>query len=295
MQRCLVPTWLFLSSRRRHTRYWADWSSDVCSSDLADQKGLWLSEQRALQVGHLLPSGWIGPLSRSMKNCRNIPEEAFFVRSGCAWRLLPREFGPWETVYGCFRTWRRQGLWKFIHEVLRRIVRGQAGKRSQPTAAILDSQTVRSADHGGPRGYDAGKKIKGRKRHILVDTLGLLLWVCVTPADVSEKAGARAFLPQALQWFGWLRCIWADQGYLGGAFGVWGAAHRKTGSLRLEIVPRLQNQRGFKVLARRWIVERTFGWFMKHRRLVRDYETKIENAEAMLHLTMIGVMLRRVR
>src|ERR1019366_5284374 len=86
----------------------------------------------------------------------------YFVRSGCAWRLLPREFGPWETVYGCFRTWRRQGLWKFIHEVLRRIVRRQAGKRSQPTAAILDSQTVRSADHGGPRGYDAGKKIKGR-------------------------------------------------------------------------------------------------------------------------------------
>ena len=85
----------------------------------------------------------------------------YFVRSGCAWRLLPREFGSWETVYGCFRTWRRQGLWKFIHEVLRRIVRRQAGKRSQPTAAILDSQTVRSADHGGPRGYDAGKKIKG--------------------------------------------------------------------------------------------------------------------------------------
>lgn len=219
----------------------------------------------------------------------------YFVRSGCAWRLLPREFGPWETVYGCFRTWRRQGLWKFIHEVLRRMVRRQAGKRSQPTAAILDSQTVRSADHGGLRGYDAGKKIKGRKRHILVDTLGLLLWVCVTPADVSEKAGARAFLTQALQWFGWLRCIWADQGYLGGAFGAWVTAHRKTGSLRLEIVPRLQNQRGFKVLARRWIVERTFGWFMKHRRLVRDYETKIENAEAMLYLTMIGVMLRRIR
>ena len=179
--------------------------------------------------------------------------------------------------------------------MLRRVVRREVGKRSQPTAAILDSQTVRSSDHGGPRGYDAGKKIKGRKRHILVDTLGLLLWVCVTPADVSEKAGARTFLPQALQWFGWLRCIWADQGYLGGAFGAWVAAHRKTGSLRLEIVPRLQNQRGFKVLAKRWIVERTFGWFMKHRRLVRDYETKIENAEAMIHITMIGVMLRRIR
>jgi putative transposase len=219
----------------------------------------------------------------------------YLVRAGCAWRLLPREFGPWETVYGCFRSWRRQGLWWQIHETLRRIVRREAGKRSQPTAAILDSQSVRSADHAGPRGYDAGKKVKGRKRHILVDTLGLLLWVCVTPADVSEKAGARSFLSQALQWFGYVRCIWADQGYIGAGFAAWVAAHRATGTLRLEIVSRLQQQIGFKVLAKRWIVERTFGWFMKHRRLVRDYEIRLENAEAMLHLAMIGVMLRRLR
>ena len=219
----------------------------------------------------------------------------YFVRAGCAWRLLPKEFGPWETVYGYFRRWRQQGLWEQINEILRRIVRREAGKRSQPTAAILDSQSVRSADHGGPRAYDAAKNVKGRKRHILVDTLGLLLGVFVTPADVSEKAGARGFLSQTLQWFGWLRCIWADQGYNGAPFAAWVAAHRKTGSLRLEIVPRLQNQQGFKVLAKRWIVERTFGWFMKHRRLVRDYETKTENAEAMIHITMIGLMLRRLR
>ena len=106
----------------------------------------------------------------------------YFVRSGCAWRLLPRDFAPWQTVYGYFRRWRLQGLWQHLHDVLRRVVRREAGKRSQPTAAILDSQSVRSADHGGQRGYDAGKKIRGRKRHILVDTLGLLLWVCVTPA-----------------------------------------------------------------------------------------------------------------
>ena len=154
---------------------------------------------------------------------------------------------------------------------------------------------MRSANHGGLRGYDAGKKIKGRKRHILVDTFGLAAQGLCNAGRCLGKGRRRAFLTQALQWFGWLRCIWADQGYLGGAFGAWVTAHRKTGSLRLEIVPRLQNQRGFKVLARRWIVERTFGWFMKHRRLVRDYETKIENAEAMLYLTMIGVMLRRIR
>jgi transposase len=153
---------------------------------------------------------------------------------------------------------------------------------------------VRSSDHAGVRGYDAGKKTNGRKRHILVDTLGLLLWICVTPANVSEPAGARHFLRPALQWFGWLRCIWADQGYGGAALAAWVGAHRKTGTLRLEIVPRLKDQRGFKVLAKRWIVERTFGWFMKHRRLVRDYETKTEHAEALVHITMIRLMLRRL-
>jgi len=186
-----------------------------------------------------------------------------FVRAGCAWRLLPREFGPWPTVYGCFRALRQQGLWKHINEDLRRIVRREAGKRSQPTAGVLDSQTVRSADH--------------------------------SPADVSEKAATRGFLSQALAWFGWLRCIWADAAYAGEAFGAWVASHRRTGTLHLDIVSRLEGQRGFKVLARRWIVERTLGWFMKHRRLARDYETKLENAEAMIHLTMISVMLRRLR
>lgn len=226
---------------------------------------------------------------------RRILDALFYlVRAGCQWRMLPREYGPWETVYGYFRRWHKQGLWALIHEILRGFVRREVGKRIQPTAAILDSQTVRSADHPGERGYDKAKKTKGRKRHILVDTLGLLLWVCVTPAQISEKAGARRFLSQAFKWFVWLRCIWADQGYRGRAFGAWVASHRKTGTLRLEIVPRLRSQRGFKVLARRWIVERTFGWFMKQRRLVRDYETKIENAEAMIHLTMISLMLRRL-
>ena len=218
----------------------------------------------------------------------------YFVRAGCAWRLLPHDFGPWKTVYGYFRAWKKAGHWEFLHDVLRGRVRRQAGKRVQPTAAILDSQTVRSADHAGERGYDGAKKIKGRKRHLLVDTLGLLLWVCVTPADVTERDGARTLLGPALHWFRWLRCVWADQGYAGEEFAPWVAAHRRTGTLRLEVVPRLQSQRGFVVLAKRWIVERTFGWFMKHRRLVRDYETKTEHAEAVIYLAMIGIMLRRL-
>lgn len=217
----------------------------------------------------------------------------YMARAGGAWRLLPKDFGPWQTVCGYFQRWRKNGLWALLNETLRTFVRREAGKRAQPTAAILDSQTVRSADHAGGRGYDAAKKTKGRKRHVLVDTLGLLLWVCVTPADVSERAGAAGFLANTLRWFGWLRCIWADQGYQGKEFEAWVASHRRSGSLRLEIVSRIHPSRFF-ILPKRWIVERTFGWFMKHRRLVRDYEIKTESAEAWIHLVMLGIMLRRL-
>jgi transposase len=124
-----------------------------------------------------------------------------------------------------------------------------------------------------------------------VDTLGLLLAVCVTKADVAERAGARRWLAPALACFRWLRCLWADQGYGGDELAGGVAAQRKTGTLRLDVVPRLQDQRGFKVLRKRWIVERTFGWFMKHRRLVRHYEVKTAHAEAWLHITMIGIMI----
>jgi transposase len=165
---------------------------------------------------------------------------------------------------------------------------------SQPTAAILDSQTVRSANHGGERGFDGAKQTKGRKRHILVDTLGLLLWGCVSPADVSERAGTRSFLEAALSWFKWLRCIWADQGYAGADFESWVEARRKTGSLRLEIVSKKEGRKGFSVLPRRWIVERTFGWLVLNRRLVRDYETKTENGEAFVLLSMIALTLKRL-
>lgn len=218
----------------------------------------------------------------------------YFVRAGCAWRLLPHDFGPWKTVYHYFRLWTRQGCWQVIHDLLRGAVRAQADKRSEPTAAILDSQTVRAADQAGERGYDAAKKTKGIKRHLLVDTLGLLLAVGVTRADVPERAGARRLLDRALAGFRWLRCLWADQGYSGEDLATWVAAHRKTGTLRLAVVPRDKSQRGFAALPKRWIVERTFGWFMKHRRLVRHYEVKPAHAEAWLHLSMIGLMLRRL-
>jgi len=217
----------------------------------------------------------------------------YLLRAGCAWRLLPKDFGPWQTVYHYFRLWSRDGTWAGLNEVLRREARAAVGKRAQPTAAILDSQTVRAADQAGATGYDAAKKTKGIKRHLLVDTLGLLLGVSITPANVSERDGARQFLSPWLRCWRWLRTLFVDGGYAGDDFADWIAAHRRTGSLQVQVVPRHAAAR-FVVLPKRWIVERTFGWLMKHRRLVRHYEVKPLHAEAWIHLALVGIMLRRV-
>lgn len=141
-------------------------------------------------------------------------------------------------------------------------------------------------------GYDAGKRIKGRKRHLLVDTLGLVLGVLVTPADTTERDGAKAVLGRVLGWFTWLRLLWVDGGYAGDAFANWVKAHRR--KLAVEVVKRSDDVRGFKVLPHRWVVERTFGWLMHHRRLVRDYERTISSAEARVYIAMIRIQLRRL-
>lgn len=215
------------------------------------------------------------------------------LRAGCAWRLLPHEYGPWSTVYGLYRAWTKTGLWLRIHEVLRGRVRVAEGRHPGPTAAVMDSQSVKIGDQGGVRGYDAGKKVTGRKRHILVDVMGLLLGVYVGSADEQDRDGAKTLLQRCLGWYGKLAKIWADGGYAG-ALVEWVKALRPRGRLHLDIVKRSDDQVGFKVLPRRWVVERTFGWFVKQRRLVRDYETKTGHAEAMLYLAMTTLMLRRL-
>lgn len=214
------------------------------------------------------------------------------VKGGIPWRLLPKTYPPWQTVYHVFRKWTKDGTWTALHDRLRALVRQAAGKRCRPTAAILDSPSVKSDPHGGPVGYDAGKKIKGRKRHLLVDTLGLLLGVAVTPASVPERAGAQAVLGGALGWFRWLRRLWVDGGYTGPEFARWVVARRP--KLAVEVVKRSDDTAGFKVLPRRWVVERTFGWLMRHRRLVRDYETSLASAEAWVLIAMIRIQLRRL-
>jgi len=216
----------------------------------------------------------------------------YVMRGGIPWRFLPKEYGPWATVYGTFRRWKIARLWEALNDQLRAWVRVAVGKRSRPTGCILDSQTVRSAGHGGTVGYDAAKKTKGRKRHLLVDTLGLVLGVWITPASTPERAGAQGLLSRVLLWFSWLRIMWVDGGYTGSAFADWVRTIRP--QLKVEVVRRCDDAKGFAVLPRRWVVERTFGWLMKQRRLVRDYERTETSAAAMIHIAMIRIMLRRL-
>jgi transposase len=230
---------------------------------------------------------------RPPTNLREVIDAIFYlVKGGIAWRDLPTDFPPWQTVYGIFRRWKRDQLWAALNDALRSLVRIAQGKRSQPTAAVLDSQSVKSAGHGGAVGYDAGKRIKGRKRHLLVDTLGLVLGVVVTPANTTDRDGAKAVLRRVLTWFVALRLLWVDGGYTGPAFANWVKARRS--KLAVQVVKRSDDVRGFKVLPRRWVVERTFGWLMHHRRLVRDYETTITSAEALIYIAMIRIQLRRL-
>lgn len=216
----------------------------------------------------------------------------YVVKGGIQWRLLPVHFPPWKTVYHVFRKWTLEGTWESLNSQLRGRVRKTEGRRTRPTGGILDSQSVKSDSHGGAVGYDAAKRIKGRKRHLLVDTLGLLLGIEITPASIPEREGAQTLLKRVLKGFSWLKLMWVDGGYSGPAFAQWVRGIRP--KLKTEVVKRSDDVSGFEVLPRRWVVERTFGWLMRHRRLVRDYETTESSAQAFAYLAMIRIQLRRL-
>ena len=225
---------------------------------------------------------------------RELLEAIFYLlRTGCQWRMIPQGMPHWQSCYGFFAKLKKLGLWRRIHDSLRERIRLAAGKKKAPTAGIIDSQSVKSACHGGPRGYDAGKKINGRKRHILVDTLGLVLLCQVHTADVQDRDGARLLLAGLEKLFGWISLIWADGGYAGKLV-EWVGGLERHRKVRLEIVKRSDKAKGFEVLPRRWVVERTFGWLVLQRRLCRDYETKLSSAEAMIHIAMTRLMLERI-
>jgi transposase len=216
----------------------------------------------------------------------------YLVRGGLAWRQLPAEFPPWQTVYAWFARWRDDGTWQRIHDALRERTRLHAGRRPTPSAAIMDSQSIRAAGNVSrtSRGFDAGKKVNGRKRHIAVDVLGLLLVVLVTAADVQDRDGGHRLLALLRERFTTITHVWADAGYAGRLV-IWA---RTVVGVGVDIVKRATENRGFVVQRRRWIVERTLAWLFTHRRLVHDYERLPATHEAITHLAMIMVMSRRL-
>jgi transposase len=230
---------------------------------------------------------------RPPKDRRHILDAILYlVKCGCPWRYLPADFPHWKTVHHIFRQWVHHHQWTGINDALRLLVRKTHDKRSRPTAAILDSQSVKSAGPGSPVGDDAGKRIKGRKRQRLVDALELVLGVAVPPANTTERDGASMLLGRVLGWFTWLRILWVAGGYTGQAFAQWVKALRP--KLAVEVVKRSDDLAGFKVLPHRWVVERTFGWLMHQRRLARDYETTASSAEAWICLAMIQIQFLRL-
>lgn len=213
----------------------------------------------------------------------------YMARSAGGWRMLPTDFGPWQTVYWWFRRFVRLLLFRTIHDVALMIDRERVGREASPTAAVIDSQTVK-APAARKRGYDANKKIVGRKRHIAVDTDGRLLMVNLTTADIADSTGAQAILDAIRKRWPWVKHLFAD-----GAYDRTKLLDKATFlDFVVEIVRRLDGEPGFKVLPRRWVVERTFGWLIRWRRLVRDFEQRLDVSEAMIHVAMGSLLLRRI-
>jgi len=247
-----------------------------------------LTDQEWERIAPLMPKPGRRGRPREIDFREVINAVRYLVRSGCGWRMLPVHFGAWQTIYAWFRELARRFLFQTIHDIELMLDREHAGREASPTAAVIDSQSVK-APAAETRGYDAGKKIAGRKRHIAVDTDGRLLMVNLTTADISDAAGAQHILDAIRKRWPWVKHLFAD-----------GAYDRlklmdKAAYLEfvIELIRRSDKQAGFKVLPRRWVVERTFGWMTRWRRLVRDYEKRIDVSAAMIFVAMGGILIRR--
>jgi transposase len=244
----------------------------------------------ALIEPHLPPPASCGRTRET--SMRDVVNAIFYIaQTGCQWRLLPKDFPPYSTVQRYFYDWRNNGLWHAINHVLLMEVREAAGREASPTAGVIDSQSVKTTESGGPRGYDAGKKINGRKRHILTDTIGLPVGMIVHPADVQDRDGAPWLLESVRSLYPWLRHVFADGGYAGDKLK---GALEGLGKWTIEIVKRSDAAKGFVLLPRRWVVERTIAWLNRNRRLAKDVEATIESSMTWLYIASVKLMSRRV-
>lgn len=246
-------------------------------------------------LSDLIPAPKPGGRPRTVEMWAVLNAIFYVLVEGVRWRALPGDFPAWQTVYTYFRNWRKDGTWLKIHDSLREWTRMEQNRQSSPSEAIIDSQSVKSAAMVSQAvGYDAGKKIKGRKRFLTVDTLGLVLRVLVTAADVGEREGGKRVLKRVKplgKAVARLTTIWVDGGFDGAPFMMW---VMDVCRWIVQVVLRPEQTKGFVLLKKRWVVERTFGWLMGCRRLVRDYELLPETAEIFIYLAMIRIMVRRL-
>jgi putative transposase len=247
------------------------------------------------RLKRLLPAAKPGGRPRSV-DLRQVLNGIFYIlRGGCAWRMMPHDFPPWSTCYDYFYKWRNNGAWAKINDALRTRIRHRAGRKTSPSMGIIDTQSVKTTEQGGPRGKDPHQKINGRKRHLVVDTLGMVLAAVVHSAGIQDRDGAKPVLEKLVGRFPRLKKILAD-GIYNGDIADWA---KKLGGWILELVVRdpdepEEEKKKFKVLKWRWIVERTFAWVGRNRRMSKDYEGSEESSESWIYLAMIHLMLRRL-